>query len=175
MNKFEVQKYFEKKKELYNNILLFLENYDSTSCSFDDLYNILKKQNFGNQEELVQFLQLLANISENHHRELNFITKIEQIIFNMKNTIKKTLTNYQIIEIFMNNKLILLFLIQNNIIKIDEQVINSFTFQIDTNGTRYSHFFLPETNSAIDKRYKIEHIFKAHKKKSRIKTCFINI
>ena len=98
--------------------------------------------------ELYEVLQLLLNISNNHHQTPNFFTKVFQILIHLKNDIQKNYSNYEIFDIFKDNKRILLFLIKEKIIAIDKTIIKSMmnTKYLDRN---YQFYFYPEIKEYI--------------------------
>lgn len=53
-----------------------------------------------NKEEITQFLLIIKSISDNHHREVNFNQKINQILLHYKDRIKQTLLNEEIFHMF---------------------------------------------------------------------------
>lgn len=69
------------------------------------------------------------------------------------NDLKQSMSNLEIFDFFKNNKRILNFLLQNEIIFFDEYVLNSIFFEKD-----YRYFFHPEIKSLIndEKRKSIE-------------------
>ena len=143
----EIQRYICNKRELQSILLTYLEN-----SNIDDLelFNFLEIQNFKeNKKEFVYFLRLLSNISNNHHRDSTFIQKIKEILLYYETLIKQTLLNSEILTIFEGNKLILLFLIENNFIMINESNINDL-IKSNTDKNKYCHFFYPEVKKFIN-------------------------
>ena len=137
----EVQKYVEKQKDLY--CLLYNYIIAEDSSSFDDLYNnlidfykTLESSYYG--EKLPSFLILLNSMTEHHHRDLYLYDKISKILLFLSNAIKQTLSNLDLFQIFGNNKLILLFLLHNEIAAIDDSVVKF----ISERG--YTTYFNPE-------------------------------
>ena len=65
---------------------------------------------------------MLKIIIENHHRSQNFFTKIEQILQFLKIDISQTFSNKELFDMFLQNKRILLYFIENEIIKIDKSI-----------------------------------------------------
>ena len=54
---------------------------------------------------------------DNHHRDPSFIAKAKQII-----RIKQTLSNDEIFHLFEDNKLLVLFLLENDIIEMSDTI-----------------------------------------------------
>lgn len=127
--------YFEEKKELYNCLLSYLEN--------DEVMSDIIKQANSTKDELEHFLRLLSSISNNHHRGPGFKDKIEQIIYYYKQDIKRSFSNYELFNIFANNKSILLFLFQKSMLIVDDNINN----YILCSDLEFTAFFLPEIRS----------------------------
>ena len=148
--KTKIQKYIDNKKDIYN---LFLSYIDDTQIKDFDLSKLEKffkhEDHSVNPEELKQFLSLIVDISNNHHRTQNFFDKIKQILQFYSKLIKDSLSNFEIFDVFKTNKMILLYIIQNQIIMIDDNIYNEINGMIETNGTQYCHFFYPEIKSFL--------------------------
>lgn len=86
---------------------------------------------------------MLKIIIENHHRSQNFFTKIEQILQFLKIDISQTFSNKELFDMFLQNKRILLYFIENEIIKIDKSI-----YDILRNPSNINYFF-PEIESYI--------------------------
>ena len=81
-------KYFMLKKELYGNLLQFInEENDANDDYFDILVEQIKNQKITkSKEELKHFLRLIESISSNYHRY------IENMIFQDKSKFKQYLS-----------------------------------------------------------------------------------
>ena len=135
----EINNYIEHKKRLYDHLLAYIQASNDNSDDFQNLINFLKTENYvKNHEELVHFLFLISNISNDHHRHHDFYDKIYKIIQHFLEHIKQTMSNQDIFDIFKNNKMILLYLIKNEIIKFDDYAIKYITFSIEA---QKSHLF----------------------------------
>ncbi|KAK8857366.1 hypothetical protein M9Y10_015771 [Tritrichomonas musculus] len=131
----EIEDFINDKKELYNILMIFLENTENDEDNFQNLININHHQNLeGNRGKFEDFLILI---------------KLYQIIQHYEDKIKQTFSKYEIFNIFGNNKKILLFLFQKEIIKIDESIVNCLLSKNDSNGNRYCHFFYPQIKKFI--------------------------
>ena len=130
--------YLNKMKTVHNLILEYLDN-EEDNTKFGELVNLL---NFQNPQsctlELKSVLHLLSQIALNHHRNPLFFDKIKKIIFHFKKEIIQTFSNIEIYNIFKNNKLILLFLIDEAIMTFNSELIPKI-------GENKS-FFYPEIN-----------------------------
>ena len=141
----KIQEYVDEKNKFYGFVLNYLEKIDSNEDDFNELIQIIdEKQYEKNQEEFELFLHFLSYIFKNHHRDELFNKKIFQIIQYYKDQIKQTFLNYQIYDIFKNDKLILLFMFENDIINFDYDIYRLVINKNESNGNRYCHFFYPE-------------------------------
>ncbi|KAK8871744.1 hypothetical protein M9Y10_007484 [Tritrichomonas musculus] len=140
----EISKFIEENKELYNNLMLFLEDSEGNDYYFQNLIDNLNKQKTEkNHAKFEEFLQLITSIAHYHYYE-NLFMKIFQILQYYKNLIMLTFSNLEIFNIFQRNKKILLFLFENKIINVDDQIYRELYLKTETNGNRYYHFFYPE-------------------------------
>ncbi|KAK8883918.1 hypothetical protein M9Y10_043020 [Tritrichomonas musculus] len=147
----EFHDFIDKKKELYNFLLAFIENVDDEIFHFQNLTRYLETQRFDkNHEEFKSFLRLLLKISKNQHRTPDFFNKIEKILQFFEAEIKQTFSNIEIFDLFKNSKRILLFLFQNNIITHDES-LNDFLKNncIYSKYKTYRFYFFPEIKSSF--------------------------
>ena len=99
-----------------------------------------------------QFLQIIKNICDNHHRGTIFITNIFQLLQYYKNQIKQILSNNEIYRIFENNKILLLFLIKNDFISISDEIYREMICKIEPNDMKFCYFFYPEIESFIGEK-----------------------
>ena len=139
----DINEYFNQKKSLYESILTFLEceEDENAEYSFQEIVNLITNQDIQNKhEEFNHFLRFISKISSNHHRNLGFINKIEKIILYFKDSIKKAYSNSELFNIFSDNKLILLFLVKQQLI----------TKLLDFQKS-YVYFFFPEIKASISK------------------------
>lgn len=101
-----MQEYIEKKKEFYDSLLEFLESIEYDIDYFHDFIKIIKQEKLEDDcQEFEEFLRLLNNIINHHHRNENFIIKIEQIFDYFSAFIRKNITNLNlsIFNIFLKN------------------------------------------------------------------------
>ena len=146
-----MKSYIVDKKKLYIAILEFLENSDE---EFDDAtnekcferfsLNLKQEDKDGAFEDMKDILLIIKNISEEHHRDTNFVTRTKQLLLHYKHQIKQTLSNEEIFNIFEDNKLLVHFLLTNDVIKMTDSICEAMMSKYETNGNRYCHFFYPE-------------------------------
>ncbi|KAK8837312.1 hypothetical protein M9Y10_036744 [Tritrichomonas musculus] len=159
-----ISEYLDKKSELYDLILSYIENTDDTND--DCVINYIDSEKIGEDRiELRAFLHILLKISRNHYRTSGFFSKIEKVLLHLKESIKKLLSNTEIFYLFKSNKRILLFIITEKIIEIDRTIFNLLTTQKDK---ELCFFFYPEIESflTVGKRKSIE--FEMKKKDKEI-------
>lgn len=117
--------YIEQRKELYNNILLFLDSNDNIEELYGNLANSLANKKINsNKDNFELTLKIINKITKNHHRSPDFIKKIGQIMDLIVENFKKYyFSSLTLFKIFNNNKLILLYLINSDIIEIDSYIL----------------------------------------------------
>lgn len=114
------QDFLEGMNEIQTFLLQFLDDQDNTEENFKIFKSILEKQNIKNkQHELRLFLRLLLKISNNHHRTAHFFDKIDRILDLFKDNLSKY-SNSELFSIFNGNKRLLLYLIEQGLLKADE-------------------------------------------------------
>lgn len=128
-------------KSIEKDFLTFLESEDNEEeyRNFTDFVN--KYQICNDKYELILLLHLISTVSEHHHRYPNFISNIEIILQNYSQDIKKHLTNSKIFSIFKNNKRILLFLYESQIVSFTKDIIKNF-FKEKYIRKSYPQYFL---------------------------------
>lgn len=139
----DISVYVNMKKEFHENILNFLESEEDSSFSFFTNF-IDTHKIFEDKDEILEIFRLLLSISNNHHRCFSFFDKIGEIIIYLLNLINPALQNSDIFDLFLENKLILLFLFKNNIVKMDKYIFDTIFDKREANGNKYRHFFYPE-------------------------------
>ncbi len=80
---------------------------------------------------------------------MSFISKIKKIIAFLKNEIKQTFSNIEIFNIFKNSKIILLFLIKENIITIDETIAEIMMKKEKYKQMKYPEYFYNESRNSL--------------------------
>ena len=148
----EIRKFIDQMKDIYDHLLIFIDNPDPKAE--EDYVNFIEiNTNYEiqrNKEIFNQFIDLLVNISNNHHRQAGFFEKIERIIHHYQDTIKASNSKIEIYEQFKSNKRLLYFLIKEQILTFDADISQII---ICDDSAQYSNFFLPEisknTNSQI--------------------------
>ena len=151
----EIHEYLEKKKLLQKKLLDFVENDANIQDEFKHLIPIFKEQKIPEDKcEFHNFLCLISMISENHHRNTNFLKNIEHILLYFADDMKNNFSNLDIFKIFRPNKRIVFFLIQNKMIIIDK-TITSFFEPIYEKCPKYC-LYIVEMGQFLSNKYEID-------------------
>ena len=146
--------YLNEKKELYEILLQYIdenEKEDEEEFNYMNLLDIIKKQKIIEcNEDLKLFLRILTCISNNHHRFPRFYPKILRIIQHLNQFIKQNFSNYEIYKIFKSNKLLILYLIEHDVITIDNKIVTEMLYRSLKTNTKYHYFFYPEIKDHLD-------------------------
>lgn len=130
MNPDNPENYLKAMKKIYQKIIdLIEEESEDAYIEFDKIYEYLDKhikdKNNQNKEDinrLYELMYILVRIGNNHYRTPTFFKRIEGIIIFFKKKIQENFTNEEIFHIFCSNKRLLLFIINSQIITIDDQI-----------------------------------------------------
>ncbi|KAK8870628.1 hypothetical protein M9Y10_008515 [Tritrichomonas musculus] len=143
----EIQNYIDQKKIIYTTLLDYIKDQNSMKENLEEILQNFEKANFfEKRSEFFSFLRLISKISKNHNRVQNFNEKIDNIFLFIHNKLKREFSNKGIFNIFKRNKRILLYLIENQIIEIDEFVLNDLLGQIER---QYHFYFYPEIKELL--------------------------
>ena len=138
-----IQDYYNHKKSLYDSIFEFIE--DGNESDMISKFDELKKFFADNEDEFYHLLHFISLISNNYHRSSRFFERIEIILITFSDIIKQKYTNNDIFNLFRENKRILLFLFDKQIIKLDQSIIDQFQ-------NKDHQYFYPEVQSVTDNR-----------------------
>ena len=84
-------------KLIQEKILEFIENEDDEEVIFQDLNIILDDEKIIDDNYMFKsFLYLLTKVANNHHRNLNFFSKIERILLLFKDNIIKKIQKFSV-------------------------------------------------------------------------------
>ena len=149
----DIQSYLKNIEDFQKCLLEYLDNEISES-EYLNLINFFQDQIINSKiQEAKETLQLLLNIINNHHRTPNFWSKIDKFLLNFKDSLKQTLSNFEIFDIFKSNKRILLFLIKESIISFDQQIINIINDSEYWNSGYIKYFIIESKPFISDKLY----------------------
>lgn len=149
----EALEHIEEMRCIQHVILSFLDDEVDTEEIFQNIISFIDEKNYNcNQYKLKALLHLIAKIIDNHHRTMDFFSKIERILLHLKDDIKKNFPNWEVFVIFRSNKRILLFLIEEKILEFDEYIVDEIT--IGPNSIKYikagyPQYFSPEIKPYI--------------------------
>ena len=147
-----IQKCIEEMKTIHESLLNLLESETNIEEEFQNLLLYIEDYKICEEKHKIRsILNLILKIANNHYRGSSFFTKIFKILTVLKISIKKYFTNLEIFKIFKSNKRILLFLIEEQIIKIDNYIVKLFFTEKYINF-KYPQYFAPEISPIIDKK-----------------------
>ena len=144
MNNTEIQQYINNQKKLYDFLVNFIDNQENDSnLIYEHSCPLFKIDE--TKEKLIEFLNILSQICENHHRNDNFFSKIEKIILYFKESINKYFKCQDIFDMFIFNKRIIWFLFNQKIISFDDEDIQKSISDLDEDTKLdFQCFFFPE-------------------------------
>ncbi|KAK8847298.1 hypothetical protein M9Y10_019885 [Tritrichomonas musculus] len=143
----------EQKKRIQEILLKFLEEESNTEDNYGTLVQVIKDQKIQEDKyEIKSLIQMINKISDNHQRVFNFIEKIERILKLLKADINKYFTNLEKFELFKGNKRILLFLIEEQIITVDETIFARLTSE-ENEAMKYIEYFGPEIKELLTEEF----------------------
>lgn len=153
-----IKTYTEKMKIIYDGFIDFLDNEDSIEEEFIYFNTILEKQNIKeNPNDLRLFLHLLVNVSNNHHRKINFYKEIEKILISFKYELKRFYSNTRLYNIFKSNKKLLLFIINEKLI-IDYYILKNM-IKGKYYVYNYPQYFAPEIKHFVNENFHSSRIY----------------
>ena len=113
----EIQTLITKKRSIYSSILDFLESSNDLNDDFQLLVSDFEKIGLQNNTEQ-------SIISKNHYRLKYFFDKIFKLLEYLLKILKTSITNLELFNIFRQNKRILLFLFEKNILTPDNEIVS---------------------------------------------------
>lgn len=126
-----------KMKNIQDSLLIFLESQNDMENDFQIFQTKIEQDNIIDKYFL-DFLNLLLKIADNHHRTLDFNSRIDRILLFFKDSLTKCFSNHRLFNLFWQNKRILLFLIEEKIIIIDEFIFSKLkNIDSDFNYIKY--------------------------------------
>lgn len=144
----DIQNYLEEMKDFQKNLLEYLDDEAEEIENVNIISYIQEQFNSKNTLEIKETLQLILNIVNNHHRTPNFWVKIDKFFSSIKESIKQTLSNFEIFDFFKSNKRILLFLIKESVLQVDQSIIDVINDSKYWNE-QYIKYFLIESRPFI--------------------------
>ena len=99
----EIENLIKKMKDINSALIDFIEATDEQDAEFKTLIEILDKQEILENKDDVQLLfRLISKIADNHHRESDFIDKLEKIFQYLIKDHQQYHILFQIIQIITN-------------------------------------------------------------------------
>lgn len=118
-----INEMLDKMKMIQNGLLKFINEENDVEEHFQNFKGIFDDHEILNKY-LVLVIHLISQVSNNHYRNKDFISKIERILLFFKDEMKNRFINSVLFYFFKNNKRILLFLIKEEIMTIDEYIFS---------------------------------------------------
>ncbi|KAK8849908.1 hypothetical protein M9Y10_018497 [Tritrichomonas musculus] len=144
------EEFLDQMRKIQENLLDFIEkNENDLHQSLLFMQNVSKI--FDSKDKLKALLYLILNII-NYHHTTNFYDKIDNVLSIFKNDIKYFFSNNEIFNIFKSNKRIILFLIENQLLIVDDLIAK----KIISYNNEYQQYFYPEIQKYLSKEGKYE-------------------
>ena len=142
-------------KELQKLLICYIDNPVDYDLDFANLVNFIKNEKVNeNLEEQKEFFHILLKIANNHSRQHNFRSKIENLLLYYSEEIKQHFSATEIFDIFKNNQLLIHLLIANKIITVDKSIANLIIEKSEIKrSSSYLIFFYPEIEHFIEKEF----------------------
>ena len=151
-----LDEYIQCRQLIESSLICFIENQDDMEEIYQNLIQIFNDYKISEKpDDLKEILSIIISISNDFHRNLNFWEKIQKIILFFRDQIMKFWSNIERFHIFKTNKRLLLFLFNEKIVILDNQIINTF-FDIKFVNNNYIPYFYPEINSMLKNNLDIE-------------------
>ena len=145
----QIKHYFDYGQKLLNFIHVFLEKEDDFINEYQNLIRFIESEP---NWQIPEIINMISKVSKNYHRQSNFFNKLDQLLLYSSDKIKQTLTNFEIFNFFRDDKLILHFLFQKEILKIDETILNFlFSKRKSAKYSTYIQYFYPEIKEFCEK------------------------
>ena len=119
-----IQQYLKEMQSINENLLVFIDDEANEETNYQELIKCLNQAKIGEYHlKLVEFLHLIVNIANNHHRKPLFYEKIDKILQFFLPKIRQFYTKEEIFNIFSSNNRLLLFFFKQNVIDFDNDNI----------------------------------------------------
>lgn len=147
----EIQDYANQQMKFYETIMNYFACQEESDTELQILADIFQNQNIIKEKGTFrEFLSLISKLSDNYHRSHHFFNKIEKILSHYLPQIKENFIDVELIQIFENNELILLFLLEQKIIKNpEESILSLINLKNSDRRKNYKFYFYPEIKSKL--------------------------
>lgn len=123
-----IKEFIKKMKLIHQNVLDFIDGEDENGNIYQNLIKMFEDHQISSEKYDFQlFLQMLSTIIGYHYRGPNFFEKIEKILFFFKDAIQRLISLSEIFDIFKSCERIILFLIEEEIINVNNSNIPEMT------------------------------------------------
>ena len=140
-------------KSIQEIFLEFLENVENTEENFNNLKVIFEDMKIrDNKHDLSLLLHFISSISDNYYCFPSFFDKMERTLGHFKDEIKKYYSNFEIFNIFNQNKRILLFLIKEEFMTVDEDIAKKIA-TCEFLEKNYVEYFAPEMKPFANEKW----------------------
>lgn len=169
----------QRMNDLYQSLLAYIDG-NNDDAQFEALIQTINEMRiFQESSKIHEFLSLICSVSFFHYRSASFFEKFEKILSHFKNEIQQHFSSNSLFEIFKNNRRILLFLIEINLITINSELARKMVAFDEPsashpNSTNYVKFFQPELEPFLSADEKAKYLkgsiedIEAFKQKRRI-------
>ena len=157
----QINECIEKNSSIQKNLEQLLKNVSNENDCIINLVHILTEDEIiQNKTKMQEFLYLLLALSKQFNHSINFFYNIEKVLIELKNNIQKNFTSFELFHIFKSDKRILLFLIQQKLVVIDDEIIT-----VMIKSYNYKYYFFPEIKLFLN----VRNFLKINKKVKNIK------
>lgn len=145
-----VHEYLSTMREIVN---YFMDYIDKLDIIEEEYHNLLKyiydHQINNNRTKFKSLLYMISYFSNNHKRNPSFFGKIEKILLNIQNDIKRHFSNEEIFNIFKRNKRVLLILFEEKIVEVNYIIYSKIENDSQLVENQYIEYFLPELQKYV--------------------------
>lgn len=157
------QVYIQKKNEIQEKILEFLDSKNKSEEDFTKLIKLFDLNQVDQDYDFKMILSMILRIANNYRRIPSFFDKIEKILIVFKDKIKQIFTNDEILIFFISNKRLISFLVTEEILYLNcsiETFLQNPKFNkifyneyLDPKSEKNDDYYQKDTNSCFDDYY----------------------
>ena len=141
-------------KNIEDFFLDFLESDSEFEIEFENFKANIENHIENEKSDLKEILHMIAKISNNHNRSHDLIFKTEKVLELFESDMKESFSNIELFNIFDNNKRILLFLFEKEILIPDRNLFTLITKEKQYKKRGYIEFFMKEFEPFMDEDLK---------------------
>lgn len=148
-----IQAFLNKMRTIHESLLDFIDNKEFTEENLEYLLNIFDESHISsNHQDFMLLLRMISNISKYHNRGHDFFKKIDSILQKYENEIKDY-PNWQIFNVFKSSKRILLFLLKEEILKMDDFIAKKIMTTDKFIQAHYRQYFCKELKPFMNEKW----------------------